>query len=70
MLNFALSLILNGGKKCTFHLYNFKSAHLIKNDSLTSEEKTVVIALFVLDDGPVSPQYNGLMQELVHTYYE
>ena len=27
MLNFALSLIPKGGKKCTFHLSSFENAH-------------------------------------------
>ena len=38
MLNFALSLIPKGGKKCTFYLSSFESPILIRNDSLTSEE--------------------------------
>ena len=41
MLNFALSLIPKEGKKCTFYLSSFESAHFFKNDSLTSEESTV-----------------------------
>ena len=38
MLNFAWSSILKGGKKCTIDLFSFKSAILIRNDSLTSED--------------------------------
>ena len=37
MLNFALSLIPKGGKKCTFYL-SLKAPILIRNDRLTSEE--------------------------------
>ena len=38
MLNFALPLIPKGGKKCSLYLSSFESPHLIRNDSLTSEE--------------------------------
>ena len=38
MLNFGLSLIPKGGKKCTFYLSSFESGHLHQKDSLTSEK--------------------------------
>ena len=38
MLNFVLSFIPKGGKKCTFNLSSLKAPILIKNDSLTFEE--------------------------------
>ena len=38
ILNFALFSIPKGGRNGTFHLSSFKSATLIKNDSLPSEE--------------------------------